>query len=393
MTWGRHWIVAAAMLAPVMAAAADLPAACEDLGRAIPVDGGPLFLPSYPTAEPGPLRGVAYLYDNSVAAIALIGCGNAERARRIGDAIVWASMHDRAWHDGRLRNAYAAGPVHDDPVKLGGWWDAGQKKWLEDEYQVSGDSGNMAWAVLALLALDRALQDHRYRDAALRIAGWLAARADSRGAGGYLGGFLGWEPSPHALEWKSTEHNTDIAAAFTRLAEATGDPAWSDRAARASGFVAAMWDADRGCFAVGTTDDGVTRNPMIAIDAELWPLLAIPAQGSEHAAQAFQAIDASLKADGGYSYSDAARGFWTEGTAQAALAATLLGDAEAAAELNAAVQAQRAPGGEYYATAAASLATGFPDPSDPGVGRSYYHLPHLGATAWAALAEKSYNPF
>jgi hypothetical protein len=393
MRLGGYWIAAAAMLAPVMAFAADAPNACDDLSRAIPIDGGPLFLPSYPTAEPGPLRGIAYLYDNSVAAIALIGCGNAERARRIGDAIVWASIHDRAWHDGRLRNAYAAGPVHDDPIKLGGWWDARQNKWLEDEYQVSSDSGNMAWAMLALLALDRAFPDHRYRDTALRIAGWLAARADSRGAGGYAGGFLGWEPGPQALEWKSTEHNTDIAAAFTRLAEATGDHAWSDRAARASGFVAAMWDPDRGCFAVGTTDDGVTRNRMIAIDAELWPLLAIPGQGAEHAAQAFQAIDTALRADGGYSYSDAANGFWTEGTAQAALAATLLGDGEAAAALNAAVQARRAPGGEYYATAAASLATGFADPSDPGVGRRYYHLPHLGATAWAALAEKAYNPF
>jgi hypothetical protein len=33
---------------------------------------GPLFLPSYPTVESGPLHGAAYLYDNAVAAIALV---------------------------------------------------------------------------------------------------------------------------------------------------------------------------------------------------------------------------------------------------------------------------------------------------------------------------------
>jgi hypothetical protein len=31
-----------------------------------------LFLPSYPTVESGPLHGAAYLYDNAVAAIALV---------------------------------------------------------------------------------------------------------------------------------------------------------------------------------------------------------------------------------------------------------------------------------------------------------------------------------
>ena len=53
--------------------------------------------------------------------IALVGCGERERARHIGDAILAALDHDRAWHDGRLRNAYAAGSVRQFPVKLGGW--------------------------------------------------------------------------------------------------------------------------------------------------------------------------------------------------------------------------------------------------------------------------------
>jgi hypothetical protein len=387
-----------ALLAAVLSTAspvdaAEAPTACGYLKSLVPISGGPLFLPSYPTVEPGPLRGVAFVYDNSVATIALVGCGEPVAARRIGDAIVWALDHDRAWHDGRPRNAYAAGPVHDNPVKLGGWWDAKQNRWLEDSYQVSSDSGNAAWAMLALLSLERAVHDNRYRDAALSIGNWVAGRADARGAGGFTGGFSGWEPNPAAVKWKSTEHNVDLTAAFTLLAKATSDQLWFDRAAHASRFVKAMWDDSRSCFAVGTTDDGVTPNRMIAADAELWPLLAIPGEAASHGEAVFRTLDQSLKADAGYTYGDAGHGLWTEGTAQAALVARLLGREEAAEALSAAVAAQRASSGGYYATPAASLDTGFADPASAGVERAYFHLPHLAAAAWAALAEKSYNPF
>jgi hypothetical protein len=367
--------------------------ACAYLAGLIPIAGGPLFLPSYPDAEPGPLRGVGFLYDDSVAAIALVGCGEAERARRIGDAILFAIDHDRFWKDGRLRNAYAAGPLRDDPVKLGGWWDSTEKRWLEDAYQVGSDSGNTAWALLALLALDDATGDRRYREGALKLGAWLALQSDSRGAGGFTGGFAGWEPAPAANRWKSTEHNTDMAAAFTRLAAASGDASWSSRADHAASFVRAMWDEDGTCFAVGTTEDGVTRNPIFAIDAEIWPLLAIRGLAAEKGADIGAAIDGRLKFDGGYAYSEAGKGVWTEGTAQAALLARLSGRDEEAQALLAVVDSQRAAKGGYFATSVAALDTGFSDPSDPRQRRYYYRVPHLGAAAWAALAERGFNPF
>jgi hypothetical protein len=31
--------------------------------------------------------------------------------------------------------------------------------------------------------------------------------------------------------------------------------------------------------------------------------------------------------------------------------------------------------------------------TDPGTPRVYFHLEHLGAAAWAALADRGYNPF
>jgi hypothetical protein len=387
-----RWTFAAGLAVGLSGAAQAQPTdACAYLSSLIPVDGGPLFLPSYPTAEDGPLRSVAFLYDDAVAAIALVGCGEAGRARRIGDAMLVALDHDRAWHDGRLRNAYAAGPV-ETPVKLGGWWDKAQGRWLEDRYQVSSDTGNMAWAMLALLALDRALGDKRYRDGAVRIGNWVVGRGDNRGAGGFTGGFSGWEPTPAAVQWKSTEHNTDLAGAFALLAKATGDAGWTDRARQAAGFVGAMWDDGCACFAVGTGDDGVTPNHVLALDAQLWPLLAIPAM-APHADPGLATVDSRLTVGDGYTYSDAGNALWTEGTAQAALVWALLGHPDKADLANRAVQGQRAPRGGYFATPQLRLATGFADAANPGMQRYYYHLPHLAAAAWAALAEKHFNPF
>ncbi|MBV9044078.1 MAG: hypothetical protein JO294_03065, partial [Alphaproteobacteria bacterium] len=91
------------------------------------------------------LKDAAFVYDNAVAVTALVACHEIRRARRIGDALLFALDHDRYWHDGRLRNAYLAGAVT-NPVKLPGWWDTQQNGWAEDRYQVGSDTGNLAWA-------------------------------------------------------------------------------------------------------------------------------------------------------------------------------------------------------------------------------------------------------
>jgi hypothetical protein len=57
------------------------------------------------------------------------------------------------------------------------------------------------------------------------------------------------------------------------------------------------------------------------------------------------------------------------------------------------VAARRAPQGGYYATDSDALATGFDLPTVPGQPRLYYRMVHLGATAWAALAQRHFNPF
>ncbi|MDH6259207.1 hypothetical protein M2427_003135 [Bradyrhizobium sp. BR13661] len=353
---------------------------------------GPLFLPSYPTVESGPLHDAAYLYDNAVAAIALVGCGQQDKADRIGAAILWAIDNDRTWHDGRLRNAYAAGAVANGRIKLPGWWDNTQNKWLEDRYQVGGDNGNMAWAMLALLSIDDVSTGSRFRDGAARIGAWVAQWADTRGAGGFMGGTFGHEPTPEVRTWKSTEHNTDLAAAFGLLAIRTGNSHWRDMAKAAEHFVDVMWDSACACFAAGTAEDGVTRNPILALDAQVWPLTALPGAAKEFAS-ATATVEQRMSVDQGFSYGEDRDGMWTEGTGQMALLMELLGRTERAKALIAAIESQRSPDGGFYATSARALPTGFVLDTDPTRPRLYFRLPHLGAASWAALAETGFNPF
>ena len=377
------------MLVCVIPASAAEPDACAYLTRQMEAQpGGAVFLPSYPTARDVALKDAAYLYDNAVAAVALVGCGHADQARRIGDAILFALNNDRFWKDGRLRNAYLAGRVTGAPVKLVGWWEAKQNIWAEDRYQVSSDSGNMAWAILALLAVHDASGDARYRDGAARI-GAMLLRWDS--GKGFTGGVLGHEPRPQMLTWKSTEHNTDIAAAFAGLARATGDKAWLARAKSAGQFVESMWRVECRCFAAGTGLDGVTPNVLIALDAQLWPLMALAGVKARHG-EAVQTAERKLSQGGGLAYSEGSKGLWTEGTAQAALYFKLAGDKGRSGKYQTAVRGMRQKDGAYLASSIAAT-TGFRLESDPTQPRQYFRIPHLAAAAWVALAQKSYNPF
>lgn len=374
----------------VISGANAAPSPCAGLAAQFDASPDPVFLASYPGTAIRELKGAAFLYDNAAATIALLGCNDIARARRIGDAILFAQDRDRFWHDGRLRNAYLAGPPA-SPVKLAGWWDATLNRWVEDRYQVGSDTGNLAWTMLALLALDRATQDARYRAGAARLGVWLERWRDSRGPGGFTGGVFGHEPKPEVLTWKSTEHNTDLTAAFRALARATGDTRWLADAAAAEAMVRASWLPDCRCFAAGTGLDGATRNPVLALDAQVWPLLALD-DTSRYRAVAVT-MRKRLARDGGYAYGEARAGLWTEGTAQAALLTTLVHHDAEAAGLARAVAAMRAPGGAYYAATASAQATGFMLDTDPTQPRRYFHIAALAPLAWAALAERKFNPF
>ncbi|UHC18083.1 hypothetical protein LRS73_09675 [Methylobacterium currus] len=373
------------------------PALCGAVGSALDAaapDGGPAFAASYGPGPgeaqvPAPLRNAAFAYDNALAVMALTACGDEARARRIGDAFLAALAADRTFADGRVRNAYRAGPVTARPVLLPGWWDAERNGWSEDRYQVGSATGNVAWVGLALMTLHDATGEARYRAGAVRLLTWITANAAAADGRGFTGGRDGYDPEQAPLPWASTEHNLDVVALGTWLGP---EGAGAARAARA--FVDAAFDAKAGCFRMGTGPDGRMRGTAeIALDTQLWPLLAV-AEPPASWRRALPCAEARLAVTGGFDFNDDRDGLWVEGTAQAALAYRAVGEGKRSAALLAGAMRERAPSGLLYATREAKVTTGLMiGPASTGPDFLYFRRPHLGATAWAVLAQAGWNPF
>jgi hypothetical protein len=348
------------------------------------------------------LRNTAFAYDNAVALQAFLAAGRRERARLLADAFLTALDRDRYWRDGRIRNAYQSGDLILPPgwqvrgagpaVRLPGWYDPRQRRWFEDEYQVSTHAGNVAWVMLALLSYFEVAGETRVLDAAQRLGEWVERHCrDTRGAGGYTAGYQGWEPAPRKLRYKATEHNIDLYAAFRRLHLATRDPNWRERAEWAKRFVLAMWDAREGRFWTGTGDDGVAINrSVVPLDVQAWGVLALGGEGKRYT-QALTCAEKHHRAGEGFDFNEDRDGICYEGTAQLALAFRLTGqEAKRRALLNLLRSAREASGGLPAAsrdrlTTGFFLATGEP--------WYYYKRLHVGATAWLVLAELGVNPF
>lgn len=392
-----------------MARAADTRAAladtaCKDLrAAAAAIPGrGPMLLPSYPTVrvagDPSmrALAGAAYVYDNAAAGVALSACGAPEQARRIADALLGAPSHDPAYTDGRLRNAYQAGATPAEGPALPGYWSDQQHQWMQDAYQVSTATGNAAWAALLFLDVYATSRDARYLDAAIGQLRWIDSHTrNATEPAGYAGGVFGFDRQQQPQHWKSTEQNLDVHAAAIWALRYRKDPALEQQARLAGDFVRAMWSDAEHRFNIGTLDDGHTlsRNNS-GLDAQVWPLLAFAdASSRTQWASAWRWIDRHHGSGAGYGYRRNPQGLWTEGTAQAAAAMQASGRT-VPETLWKALLAQQAPSGLFYATPDAKLRTDLAiGPTSTTADFYYYHLPHLGATAWVALAAKGVNPF
>ncbi len=374
---------------------------CAALGQAVRALGsGPVLLASYPPLNGQPpailaLRGVAFTYDNALASIALFGCGNSGAGRQIADALAYATDHDPDYHDGRVRNAYAAGPIKPGVITLPGYWSAERGAWNQDAYQVGSATGNQAWAVLALLEAYRQSQEQSYLQAARRILDWTQANTyDSQTPPGFIGGFYGYPPTPQRQGWKSTEHNVDLAAAWDALDRLHANAQAASQALIARRFVDSQWDADQGRFLIGTLPDGHTQErEKSGLDAQIWPLIAVRDRPADWQ-RSLAFIDHAHRFADGYGFNRAPDGLWTEGTAQAAAVAQLSGAPQQAQPLWAVLVAQQAGDGWLFATPQAQISTGLAiGPTSTTNDFFYYHLPHLGATAWAAIAATGVNPF
>lgn len=123
------------------------------------------------------------------------------------------------------------------------------------------------------------------------------------------------------------------------------------------------------------------RSPS-ALDVQLWAQLLPDAPKAWRRALGW--IERRHAAKGGYAFTDARDGMWTEGTAQAALAWRWVGDEARADTLLARVATQASPGGFLYGT---------PEPRIVAPYAWYYHRPSLAATAWAVIAASNRNPY
>ncbi len=374
---------------------------CAVLDRAVTAQaGGALLLASYQTGQDKPpqieaLRGVAFTYDNALAAIALFACDRPASARRIADALVVATATDPEFHDGRIRNAYAAGVVKDAKIALPGYWSAARNAWIQDAYQVGTATGNVAWTALALLEGYRRTRYAPYLVTARRLLDW--TRANTLGPtspAGFVGGFIAGPAGPVRQDWKSTEHNVDLAAAWTALDRVAPDPQARVQAAVAIAFVRSEWDATEGRFYIGTGPDGHTADrDHSGLDAQIWPLIAMPRPPADWM-RVLAFVDAAHGIDGGYGFRRGPDGVWTEGTAQVASVLVLRGLPKRAAPLWTLLARQRDAQGWLYATPKPRIRTGLAIGPDAVTDDFYYyHVPHLGATAWAALAATGVNPF
>ncbi len=117
------------------------------------------------------LKNRADTYDNALKMLADLALYHStsdtqylQTAILTGDAFIYAIENDRYFEDGRLRNSYMSGELEywDGSVKMPGWWDDNDKKWYEDIACVSTNTGNIAWAGLALITLYEITQVNKY---------------------------------------------------------------------------------------------------------------------------------------------------------------------------------------------------------------------------------------
>jgi hypothetical protein len=339
---------------------------------------------------PAGLASTAFVYDNALAVIALVACGNVTSATTIGNALSLAVRKDRTFTDGRVRNAYRPGRVGEGAPALPGWWDANQNIWAEDPAQDGSSTGNVAWAALALLTLHQATKEESFLLDAEHLIDWVIANVSS--GNGFRGGFHGYDPQQVKLLWISTEHNVDVYAAATWLFRLTSEQKYADAASQARRFLERAFDVDH--FLLGTKPDGsLNDGGMLALDVQLWPWMAIPdAPAQWRSALKFAATH--LAVEGGFDFNGDRDGLWVEGTAQASLAYRIAGDSGRSAQLLATLEADRTPSGLLNATRSARVSTGLSiDPTKTEADFFYFRRPHLGATAWAVLAATAWNPF
>ncbi|GAA2545327.1 hypothetical protein GCM10010435_12800 [Winogradskya consettensis] len=397
--------------------------------------GEPRLLQSYNNESE--LLTTAFVYDNALTVLAYLAnpaVANVRRARLVGDALLWAQDHDETYADGRLRQAYAAGPMRfygDDGAYFPGLKRADGKAAHLWPFGFSGSStGDQAWAGLALAQLYVDTRIAKYLDGAIALGLWIAEQRSPYRCGGYHGGV---QPDGETVQrWASTEHNIDAYALFDLLLKLTKDKTWAVRREVAATFVRTMWNRSAGHFWSGTLggldaeDPNEVNTGNVPEDVQAWELLGLGDPRFD------TAVDWSIgnlwttdRGISGVTYSSHARAesdaVWLEGNAHAALALRQRdkpGDAARARNLlRETVRAQESLGagqtvgrtsdprdGKLSQPGEGGSWTGTPlptnggivaatSPLDTGFAFGYFPRQHVGTTAWFLMAAQDFNPY
>lgn len=396
-----------------------------------------------------------YVYDQALVLLAYLARGNADDLRRaelIAGALLTVQGNDLQFRDGRLRNAYASGELLDPTCRpssggqnsmgdfapcsrLPGYWDDKHSVFVTDEYAAGTDVGNMAWTGLALIQADAILpnnHNHAYLEAARRIGRWVVSQArESDTLAGFSGGFEGFPRVDGTYDlksvspWRSTEHNIDLYAFFSHLAEvAAVSPAkdgtettayWKKQAEHAALFVQQMrvLSPDGGLIRMQAGDTGDRSKPReldsnkleaVPVDVQSWSALGMGRSSMFAPALdwAIQNCKSGMPNHGVDFNCLDGDGTWWEGTAHLATALRAIGREDLAAPvLDDLRGAQISAGNSAGALPAASkcgLTTGLKKAwrSTGKVTTSdwlYANDPHIGATAWYILAVLGKNPY
>ena len=324
----------------------------------------------------------AFLYDNALAALALLERGTPEDlvlAAGILDAFVGLQEAD-----GKLPNVvHVATLAPNSPPHA---------------------TGNQAWALLALVQGFESLGKPAYLAAAEALADYCITQ--THGAVGY-GGFR-LNPTSAVV---STEHNLDLYPALSRLAphlsmagSGLTQPDALAAAEHARLFCESKFDAVLGATYTGTGGGGVLANKYpVPTDVQTWAVLSLGRSkwGAGHAwltapvpAGLWTSSSASPSLDGtpivGPPFSNADTDeVWFEGLGQGLLSARTDGDAATVSSALATLDAVRL--GAEHADGLGLVAT--LDTLATGFGFEYFSALHVGATAWAAMGVRDHNPY
>ena len=350
--------------------------------------------------------GVAYVYDNSLAAIALANGGAIEEAQMIMDSLLFAVYNDRSREDGRLRNAYPWGDCKKNagksifknetytvlPVEMTLF------SWDEKADDASTFCRNIAWAIVAFCEVGEyssAEKKEEYIKCACTLADFMLKFRNEDGV--FLHGYHIEQGRTDVDEYRSTTTNILAYSALRKLADnlVTDDPELSeeyiDAANGVTDFVDSMYWKDGGFFYRGILEDNENfRKSGIDLETQLYYLLSfgVDARGN---GDILRFLEDDLKTDEGYSFVvEDSNSVYNEGTAMCSLVYKLKGNEEAEKDLLSYLQTQKGENGLLKLANRDGVSSQIY--SVDGTQWTFDNIESVSATCWLAFAKMGINP-